>query len=116
MIDSRELLAKFAEREELGCTVIDDSKVAMPHCRFTECLAPIGALLRFKPDVPFGNSGTVALAFALVVPLETNDTHLEILKTIALVCSETQQLNELLDASSPRTLRDTFLCYARQTQ
>lgn len=113
-IDSRKLLEKFTEREELGCTVIDDSKVAIPHCRFGECPTPIGALLRFKPEVHFGNAGAVALAFALVVPLETNDTHAQILKTIAMVCGHPSQLARLLEARSPTSLRDAFLRYARQ--
>ena len=113
-IDSRKLLEKLTEREEIGCTVIDDSKVAIPHCRLGECPTPVGALIRFKPEVHFGNAGTVALAFALVVPLETDTTHLQILKTIAVVCSDPVQLSRLLEARSPTNLRDTFLRYARK--
>lgn len=113
-IDSRKLLERLTEREELGCTVIDDTKVAIPHCRLGECPTPIGALLRFKPDVPFGNAGAVALAFALVVPLETDETHLQMLKTIAVVSSNPIQLGQILEAQSPTSLRDTFLHFARQ--
>ena len=112
-IDSRKLLEKLTEREELGCTVIDDSKVAIPHCRFDDCAVPIGALLRFLPEVQFGNAGTVALAFVLVVPLETDAIHSQILKTIAVVCNEPCQLNRLLEARSPSILRNSFLHYAR---
>lgn len=113
-IDPRELLEKLTEREELGCTVIDDTKVALPHCRFNECLVPIGALLRFVPDVSFGNAGAVALAFAIVVPPETDETHLQILRAIAVVCANPIQRNQLLEVSSPIDLRDTFLRYASQ--
>ncbi len=113
-IDPRKLLEKLTEREELGCTVVDDTKVALPHCRFDECVAPIGALLRFVPEVSFGNAGAVALAFALVVPPETDETHLQILKTIAVVCTNPSQLSQLLEIRSPISLRDTFLHYARQ--
>lgn len=112
--DSRKLLEKFTEREELGCTVIDDSKVAIPHCRFGACPTPIGAILRFKPEVHFGNAGAVALAFALVVPIERNDMHAQILKTIALVCGSPIQLTRLLEAKSPTSLRDSFLRFVRQ--
>ena len=113
-IDPRELLGKLTEREELGCTVIDDTKVALPHCRFDECLTPIGAILRFVPEVSFGNAGAVALAFALVVPPETDETHLQILRTIAVVCTNPNQLSQLLEVRSPLDLRATFLRYARQ--
>ena len=112
--DSRKLLEKFTEREELGCTVIDDSRVAIPHCRLGECPTPIGAILRFIPEVHFGNAGAVALAFALVVPLERNDVHAQILKTIALVCSSPCQLTRLLEAKSPTSLRDAFLRFVRK--
>lgn len=115
LIDSRKLLEKLTEREELACTVIDDTRVALPHCRLEECSTPIGALLLFKPDVPFGNAGAVALAFTLVVPVETDDDHLQILRTIAMVCSDPSQLSQLLEARSPTSLRDTFLSFARQT-
>lgn len=114
-IDSRKLLEKLTEREELGCTVIDDTRVALPHCRLDDCPTPIGALLRFKPDVPFGNAGAVALAFTLVVPVETDDHHLQILRVIAMVCSDPSQLSQLLEARSPTSLRDTFLTFTRQT-
>jgi len=113
-IDPRKLLEKLTEREELGCTVIDDTKVALPHCRIDECQAPIGALLRFVPEVSFGNAGAVTLAFALVVPAETHEMHLQILKTIAVVCSNPVQLSQLLNVRSPTKLRGTFLHYARQ--
>ncbi|MYD45107.1 MAG: PTS sugar transporter subunit IIA [Gammaproteobacteria bacterium] len=113
-IDPRELLEKLTEREELGCTVVENTKVALPHCRFDECITPIGALLRFVPEVSFGNAGAVSLAFALVVPPETDETHLQILKTIAVVCSNPSQLSQLLEVRSPTNLRDTFLHYARQ--
>lgn len=114
-IDSRKLLEKLTEREELGCTVIDDTKVALPHCRLDDCPTPIGALLRFKPDVPFGNAGAVALAFTLVVPLEADTTHLQILRAIAVVCNNSVQLSRIMEARSPTSLRDTFLSCSQQT-
>ncbi len=112
-IDPKKLLEKLAEREELGSTVIDETHIAIPHCRIEGCKEPAGAILRFKPDVQFGNAGYVTLAFVLIVPEEDDNTHLKILQSIARLCIEEKTRERLLEASNSSDLRDLVLHYSQ---
>ncbi len=108
-LDARDLLEKFTAREELGSTALDDSGVAIPHCRDDHCSFPAAALLRVEPDVQFGPDEYVKLIMALVVPTRETSSHLEILKTVALVCSQEANMVRLLETSSSTELRSTFM-------
>ena len=106
-LDRRGLLEKFIEREELGSTTLDDSEIAIPHCRHDRCKAPSAALLRVDTGVPFGREEQVRLIVALVVPAEASKDHLDILRTI---CAGLQRFFKSLPASGSsvfiRTLYD----------
>ncbi len=113
-LDRRGLLEKFIEREELGSTALDDSEIAIPHCRHEGCKAPLAALLRVNTAVPFGQEEQVRLIVALVVPKEASKDHLDILRTIALVCSASSNLTQLLAVQSSSDLYATFIRCARE--
>lgn len=113
-LDWRVLLEKFIEREELGSTALDDSEIAIPHCRHDQCTTPSAALLRVDTGVPFGLEEQVRLVVALVVPAEASKDHLDILRTIALVCSSSSNLSQLLTVQSSSELYATFLRFARE--
>jgi len=113
-IDPKILLEKLLARESLGSTVLEDTRVSIPHCRFNGCSAPIGAILRFIPHVMFGTDGAVNMSFVLVVPTEENNTHLEILNGLAKLCISNSRLNYLMDAATPQDLYDRFIQTARK--
>lgn len=108
-LDARDLLEKLTAREELGSTALDDSGVAIPHCRDDHCSFPAAVLLRVEPDVQFGPDEYVKLIMALVVPNKETSSHLEFLKTVALVCSQESNMVRLLEASSSTELHSTFM-------
>lgn len=113
-LDRRGLLEKFIEREELGSTALDDSEIAIPHCRHEHCTTPTAALIRIDTAVPFGREEKVKLVIALVVPSEATSEHLEILRTIAMIGSTPSNLSELLSVPSPLDLHTTFVRFARE--
>lgn len=113
-LDARNLLEKLTEREELGSTALDDSGVAIPHCRNEQCSFPTAALLRVEPDVQFGPGEYVKLIIALVVPKEETSLHLDILKTVAMVCSREENVNQLLSVASSTELHALFMKFMRK--
>lgn len=111
-LDRRGLLEKFIEREELGSTALDDSEIAIPHCRYKRCKTPTAALIRINTAVPFGREEKVRLVVALVVPEEATSEHLEILRTIALIGGTPSNLSQLLTIQSPSDLYTAFVRFA----
>lgn len=112
-IDPHLLLEELTSRESQGSTVLEDSLVAIPHCRLAGCIRPIGALFRFEPAVVFANDGPVKFMIVLVVPLEEEESHLEILQRIAQVCLSRKMLNNIFAATTPIQLYDRFITSIR---
>lgn len=71
-------------REKLGSTGIGEG-VAIPHCRLTQCQQAIGVLFRLSEAIDFDaiDKQPVDLVFALLVPQEATDEHLQVLATLA---------------------------------
>ena len=93
------------ERERLGSTGIGHG-VAVPHCRVAGCRKITGALLSLQDRIDFDaiDGEPVDLIFALVVPDEQNDEHLEALAAIAELMQEGSSRARLRAASSNRDL------------
>ncbi|TVS17145.1 MAG: PTS fructose transporter subunit IIA [Gammaproteobacteria bacterium] len=88
-LEPGQLLEALIARERLGSTAVGEG-VALPHCRFSSCSAPVAALLRLEEAVDFEASDRrpVDLVFVLVVPEEANDLHLQILATAATALND----------------------------
>ena len=95
------------DREKLGSTGIGHG-VAVPHCRVAGCRKITGALLSLKDRVDFDaiDGEPVDLIFALVVPDEQNDQHLEALSAIASLMEQPAIRDKLRAADSSRDLYD----------
>ncbi|MFA5633273.1 MAG: PTS IIA-like nitrogen regulatory protein PtsN [Porticoccaceae bacterium] len=98
---------KLLERERLGSTGIGHG-VAIPHCRVQGCEQITGALLRLTEKVDFDavDGEPVDLIFALIVPEEHNEQHLEALSAIAQLMQDETVRGKLRSASSARDLYD----------
>jgi PTS system nitrogen regulatory IIA component len=81
---AHEIFDALIERERLGSTGLGDG-IGIPHCRLASCDRPIGVLLLLETPIDFDSLDRqkVDIIFALVVPQEANDDHLDILATIA---------------------------------
>jgi PTS system nitrogen regulatory IIA component len=93
-----ELVAGMLAREKLGSTALGDG-IAIPHCRLAECEAASGVLITLSTpaeyDTPDGED--VDLVFALVVPSDATQEHLNLLADIARLFSR-QDFREALRA------------------
>lgn len=83
-------------RERLGTTGFGDG-IAIPHCRLKDMQEPKAALIRFSQAVDFDamDQQPVDLVFVLLVPQDSNATHLAILADLAEQL-EQQQLAQRL--------------------
>lgn len=79
-----DVLDKLVARENLGSTGLGQG-IAIPHCRVSDCLAPIGTLISLSEAIPFDapDEMPVDLLFVLLVPEEAAQEHLDILASIA---------------------------------
>ena len=83
-INAKELFEALVGRERIGTTGLGEG-VAIPHCRCKACPEPVGLFMRLAEPVDFDSvdKKPVDLVFALIVPEDENQEHLEILKTLA---------------------------------
>ena len=84
-----DLVAGMLAREKLGSTALGGG-IAIPHCRLNECDRPRGALITLKTPIDFDapDDEQVDLLFALVVPSEATQEHLNILADLARLFSQ----------------------------
>lgn len=103
--DTDTIYQRLLEREKLGSTGIG-AGVAVPHCRVPGCREMIGVLLKLNDPIDFDatDSEPVDLVFALVVPEEQNQEHLEALSAIAELMQEPSAREALRKATSDEEL------------
>lgn len=91
---------KLNEREQLGSTAIGGA-IAIPHCRVAEIEEPLTALLRVEDGVEYNAPDEIAvkLFFALVVPEDATQQHLDLLANLAGQLHDTDFVNQLLRTS-----------------
>jgi len=99
-LDEQLLFKKFLAREKLGSTGLGEG-VAVPHSRIEGLEYPIGYLLTLAEPAPYDapdNQG-VDILFALLVPEESTQLHLDLLSEIATLLSDNAYCERLRKAS-----------------
>ncbi len=83
-LDALEIFDALAAREKLGSTGFGDG-IAIPHARVSRCSGPICALLTLEPPIDFDaiDRNDVDILWALIVPEQATDEHLNILAGVA---------------------------------
>ena len=104
-IDANELYHQLISRERLGSTGIGEG-IAGPHCRLNGCPRITGILLKLDNSIDFDaiDGQPVDLIFALVVPDEQNDEHLQTLSAIAELLQSSELRQQLRNCSSSSNL------------
>lgn len=89
----------LSAREKLGSTALGDG-VAIPHCRISSITLPVTAVLRVNPALDYNapDRRKVALFFALLVPEQAPEAHLQILATLAKQLQNTAWTEKLISA------------------
>lgn len=105
-LNDSDVFACLTAREKLGSTGLGDG-VAIPHGRLKGLDECVGALLRLPSDgVDFeaADDKPVDILFGLLVPEESTETHLEILRGLAETLTRDDQLARLRRAGDGQAL------------
>ena len=108
-IEPRRLLEGLLARERLGSTGLGEG-VAIPHCRFDRCDAPMACFLKTREGIDFDgpDDQLVDLLFVLAVPLHEQRIHLEILGALARAFDDPGNLASLRRAVTDQDLFDAL--------
>lgn len=101
-LSSRSVFDALIAREKKGNTGLGHG-VALPHCRMSGGTETIAAFIRTRGDIGYdaADGEPVRLIFALLVPEEATEDHLQILARIAEFFSDEQRRNALATEHSP---------------
>ncbi len=79
-----EILDALSARERLGSTALGHG-IALPHGRMPNLKSPIAAIITLKNGIDFeaGDGKSVDILFALLMPQNCNDKHLQTLASLA---------------------------------
>lgn len=100
------IFERLLERERLGSTGLAGG-VALPHARMSEVTECRGAFLRLNEGVEFDalDGQAVDLVFALLVPEETSDEHLQLLATLASMFNQPALRDALRSADAGEAMQ-----------
>ncbi|MGI9304340.1 MAG: PTS sugar transporter subunit IIA [Gammaproteobacteria bacterium] len=105
-----EVFASLNVRERLGSTGLGGG-VAIPHARIASNATTMAIVIRLEEAVDYdaADQQPVDLIFALVVPEEATDEHLELLAQLAEVLSDSRKVANLRAASNEAELLNVLL-------
>lgn len=105
-----EIFTGLIAREKLGSTGIGDG-VAIPHGRLKGLDECVGAMIRLPEGVDFEapDDRPVDLIFGLLVPQDSTETHLKILRALAEMFSDEACLERLRAAGDDEGLHALLL-------
>lgn len=109
-VSDLELFDQLIARERLGSTGIG-SGVAVPHCRLDGLTQPVAALVKLPHAIDFEaiDKQPVDLVFALIVPAEATDEHLQLLASVVERVNNPASLTRLRQCSQAQDLYQTFI-------
>ena len=104
-LSSHEIFDCLLARERLGATGIGHG-IAIPHGRLKHSEGTVGAMIRLAEGIDFGaaDNEPVDILFALLVPEESTDEHLQILAQLARLFSDAQLREKLRQADNPQMI------------
>ncbi len=108
--NANKIFELLIERERLGSTGIGHG-VALPHGRLPDCQEPIGIFISLAEGVDFDaiDQEPVKLLFALLVPENSTQEHLEILARLADFFRQDKNRQILENATSPETVYNLLI-------
>lgn len=111
-LDADELFRRLVARERLGSTGIGHG-IAIPHCRVAGCHNTLCALITLKDALEFDaiDGEPVDVVFALLVPEEAHDEHLQTLAHLAGSLNEAAFREALRAADSSEELFQAALSH-----
>lgn len=88
-LDASDIFDRLISRERLGATGVGYG-IAIPHGRIKNCQKITGAFIQLNESVDFNTTDNqpVDILFALIVPEESTDEHLQVLALLASMFSD----------------------------
>ena len=113
-LDVNEIFSSLIARERLGTTAIDHG-VAIPHGRIKNSTEAIGAFVQLAEgiDCDAFDHQPVDLMFALLVPEDSNEEHLQLLARLAKMFSDDALREQLRTAENDQSLYDALIDWDR---
>lgn len=108
-VDQEAVYERLLERERLGSTGVGHG-VALPHARIDGLTRAYGAFVQLANGVDYDaiDNAPVDLVFALVVPREATDEHLQLLAQLAALFSDEGLCAKLREAGSADAILATL--------
>jgi len=105
-----ELVAGMLAREKLGSTALGEG-IAIPHCRLADCEVAVGVLMTLATaaDYESPDGDDVNIIFALVVPSDATQEHLNLLADIARLFSQAEFRDALRACKTSEALYTTAI-------
>lgn len=106
-ITSTEVFDSLINRERLGGTGVGYG-VAIPHGRLKSSDVTLGALIKLDHAIDFDaiDNQPVDLLFALIVPEESTEEHLQALARIASMFNDEEMRTKMRAAATPQDLHE----------
>jgi len=110
VLDADELFRRLMARERLGSTGIGQG-IAIPHCRLENCSGTLGAFFKLSDKLDFDaiDDAPVDSIFALLVPEEADDSHLQTLAALARTFSNQELIHQIRQCTSSEELYQTLI-------
>ena len=107
---ANDIFDSLIARERLGTTAINHG-VAIPHGRVKSSVDTIGAFVQLTDgiDCDAMDHKAVNLMFALLVPEESTEEHLQLLARLAKMFNNEELRKQLLAATDSQTLYDLLI-------
>lgn len=107
---SNKVFQTLIERERLGSTGIGHG-VALPHARLAECTDTIGVFISLNKAINYDSidNKPVKLVFALLIPENSTQEHLDILAKLAEFFQQQNNRQILENASSSETVYNILI-------
>lgn len=104
-IDQIDVIGCLIARERLGSTGLGNG-IAIPHGRLKYCEKTIATFIQLNNGIDYGaiDNMPVDLIFALIVPEESTDEHLQILAILAKMLSETKTVDKLRNSKTAKEI------------
>ncbi len=108
-LSASRIFDSLISRERLGSTGVGYG-VAIPHGRIKNCQHITGAFVHLQHGVDFDaiDDVPVDLLFALIVPEESTDEHLQVLATLSSMFNDSNFRNKLRKTTDPQQIRQIF--------
>ena len=104
-IDQIDVIGCLIARERLGSTGLGNG-IAIPHGRLKYCEKTIATFIQLKNGIDYEavDNMPVDLIFALIVPEESTNEHLQILAILAKMLSKTETVDKLRNSETSKEI------------